>query len=157
MALVPRSCEQARGWVSLSLDDELSEFEILLLRAHVAKCPACAAFEADAQALTAMLRAAPLEPAPPPMTIERRRRSRQPLVRAAASVAAFLVVVGGTSEIVRQPGSRASHDPRAPVPKPSAAQLLADRLNWQGGLPTVKPSQKQAPLGQRPGANPNQF
>jgi predicted anti-sigma-YlaC factor YlaD len=159
MVVIPRSCERARGWASLSLDGELSEFEELLLRTHVAKCPACAAFQEDVRALTAQLRDAPLVPAPSydEATVERRRYSRQHVVRAAASFAAVLVVVSGSVAVMKAPSSGSPHDPRARVPKPSESQLLAERLNWQGGLPTVKPSQKGAYPGQRPGTNPTEL
>jgi anti-sigma factor RsiW len=53
-------CERARSRVSLGLDGELSEVEQALLRAHVGRCAACAAFERDIDVLTQELRAAPL-------------------------------------------------------------------------------------------------
>ena len=66
MAILSRSCERARSWVSLDLDDELSELEGAMLRAHTARCVPCAQFQSEAVAITHKLRLAPLEPLPAP-------------------------------------------------------------------------------------------
>ena len=47
-------CERARGWVSLSLDGELSEFERALLDAHLGRCAECSVFAADTGAATTL-------------------------------------------------------------------------------------------------------
>src|SRR6188472_3567850 len=60
MAIISRSCERARSWVSLDLDDELSELEGAMLRAHTARCVPCAQFQSEAVAITHKLRLAPL-------------------------------------------------------------------------------------------------
>src|SRR6266498_2943416 len=54
------ACDRARQAVSLQLDGELSQLERALLDRHVGRCAACAAFAADATALTEQLRAAPV-------------------------------------------------------------------------------------------------
>jgi len=59
-AALAMECERARSRVSLGLDGELSEVEQAMLRAHVGRCAACAAFERDVDVLTQELRAAPL-------------------------------------------------------------------------------------------------
>ena len=46
-AVLAMECERARSRVSLGLDGELSEVEQAMLRAHVGRCAACAAFERD--------------------------------------------------------------------------------------------------------------
>jgi len=74
MAIISRSCERARSWVSLDLDDELSELEAAMLRAHTARCVPCAQFQAEAAAITHKLRLAPLEPLPAPIALPPRRR-----------------------------------------------------------------------------------
>jgi predicted anti-sigma-YlaC factor YlaD len=53
------ACERARSWISLRLDDELSELEVRLLRAHVEGCHLCRTFENDVIATTAMIRKDP--------------------------------------------------------------------------------------------------
>ena len=53
-------CARARFWVSLRIDDELSELEDALLDAHLADCADCAAFATGADASTGALRAVSL-------------------------------------------------------------------------------------------------
>ncbi len=43
------ACERALQWVSLGLDDELSEFERALLERHLEGCGACAALAGRAR------------------------------------------------------------------------------------------------------------
>jgi|GEM_PF-1169433 len=59
--MATNECEQACQRVSLRLDSELSEFEEVLLAAHLERCARCRAFEDDLVGLTAMVRAARLE------------------------------------------------------------------------------------------------
>jgi len=51
-------CERAREWLSLRLDDEISEIERLLLRRHLGRCTECTAFAESVQAVTDVLREA---------------------------------------------------------------------------------------------------
>ena len=74
MAMISRSCERARSWVSLDLDDELSELEGAMLRAHTSRCVPCAQFQTEAVAITHKLRLTPLEPLPAPIALPPRRR-----------------------------------------------------------------------------------
>ncbi len=55
-------CEQAREYISLELDGELSELERERLRMHLAQCSACARYARDVRGTTSLLRSAPLEP-----------------------------------------------------------------------------------------------
>lgn len=80
------NCEQARERLSLQLDDELSQHETLLLERHLVRCSACAAFAARGRVATELLRAAPLELAPP-LELPRRLAARRLQVRAGAAVA----------------------------------------------------------------------
>jgi hypothetical protein len=51
-------CARARFWVSLRVDDELSELEGALLDAHLGRCAGCRDFALGADASTAAIRAA---------------------------------------------------------------------------------------------------
>ena len=85
-------CARVREWASLRLDGQLSDFEEVLLEAHLARCPDCRGFAATTTALTATLRATPLEH--PTFTFEapRRTRSRTVALRAVSATAAVAVV-----------------------------------------------------------------
>ena len=80
------NCERARERLSFQLDDELSQHEALLLERHLVRCPVCALFASRARASTELLRAAPLELAPP-LALPRRLGARRLQVRAGAAVA----------------------------------------------------------------------
>jgi predicted anti-sigma-YlaC factor YlaD len=94
MGVVPAAeCERAHLWASLGLDGELSEVEQALLRAHVGRCTACAAFSRDLDGLTQELRtAAPQRPVGVGVTI-RRRTTRVRLLQLGAVGAAISVAV----------------------------------------------------------------
>src|SRR5689334_6245880 len=85
-------CERARQWSSIELDGELSTFERVLLRAHLAHCSSCRGFRERTNGLTLALRAAPLEQ---PVQIGRmRRRFRLRVAPAAAAMAVAFVGLG---------------------------------------------------------------
>jgi hypothetical protein len=54
-------CVRACEWVSLRLDSRLSDFESVLLDAHLAHCGDCRVFARGVAAATGALRSAPLE------------------------------------------------------------------------------------------------
>src|SRR4051794_38352027 len=91
MKLVPPTdCMQAREALSVRLDGELGELDGVRLDAHLRRCSACANFAREAQAGTALLRAAALEPfelgfVPTP--------ARRPLGRPVAVAAAAAVLI----------------------------------------------------------------
>lgn len=89
-------CERTRGWASLALDNELSEFEQTLLTEHVEHCSDCAAFVEDLRQLTAELRAAGPVPLARPVSLPERRRVafRGGQVAAAAAVVAAAIGLG---------------------------------------------------------------
>lgn len=94
------NCDQARERLSLQLDDELSAHEAVLLERHLARCGACAAFASDVSESTALLRATPLEPAPPFLLYRRPAATRlaaRVAAVAAATAAAVLVAVSTVS------------------------------------------------------------
>ena len=87
-------CERARLWVSLRLDGELSEFEEVSLRAHVARCATCAGFALDVDALTTELRAAPLQQPAHPIALPRRRSTALRVLQLSAAAAAIVLAAG---------------------------------------------------------------
>ena len=91
-------CARASEWVSLRLDGQLSEFEELLLEAHLERCPDCNAYAANVTGLTRALRALPLEQ--PSVSFEAPRRTRARTVGLRAVSAAAAVAVVGLSGIV---------------------------------------------------------
>jgi hypothetical protein len=148
MAIISRSCERARSWVSLDLDDELSELEGAMLRAHTARCVPCAQFQSEAVAITHKLRLAPLEPLPAPIALPPRRRvvGRLLQVGAAAAVAALAAGIGALLSTSPQP-SRLT----APVGQPTAAQLSVAYLDAPQGLPQHPPLAFRSRIGLDPG------
>jgi anti-sigma factor RsiW len=84
-------CDRVRGQISLRLDGELSELELRIVKAHIARCEDCAAYEADVLAVTTALREAPLEPLERPVVLRRPAR-RVSLARMQIGVAAAIAV-----------------------------------------------------------------
>jgi len=109
MAATPQ-CESARQAISLSIDGELSEFELFLLKAHVERCSSCRAFKAELTSVTAAIRLALPEPLPHPVGLPHRRRMpyRTNVLSVAAAAAVAVIAVGlGTVLPSSQPGSPA--------------------------------------------------
>jgi len=91
-------CARASEWLSLRLDGQLSEFEELLLEAHLARCGECRAFAASSAGLTHALRSTPLER--PTFTFEAPRRTRGRTVALRAVSAAAAAALVGLSGLV---------------------------------------------------------
>src|SRR5437899_10136223 len=104
-------CERAREWGSLRLDGELSDFEQVLLDAHLGRCEGCAAYVREIGAITLTIRAAQLEPMPRPVALPLRRRlaytSRT--LQAGAAVAAVLAVTVGLGNQFGSPDNAAAN------------------------------------------------
>jgi predicted anti-sigma-YlaC factor YlaD len=106
---VRTDCDQARERLSLQLDDELSPHEAVLLERHLADCAACAVFAADVTESTALLRATPLEPAPPFLLLRRPAATRMASrVAAVAAAAAAAVLVAVSTVSLPGPSGRAT-------------------------------------------------
>jgi predicted anti-sigma-YlaC factor YlaD len=140
-------CERAREWASLQLDGELSEFERVLLDAHVGRCEACAAYVREITAITQTLRSAQLEPVPHPIAVPLRRRlayASRALQAGAATAAVIAATVGlsiqfgstGTppgslTDSVRMPkseiSSQANTESDALIRVPRLANLMAQQ------------------------------
>jgi hypothetical protein len=86
-------CVRACEWVSLRLDEQLSDFESVLLDAHLARCSDCRAFAGGVTAMTTALREAPLEEPSVGFQVPRRNAGRLLGLRA-VSAAAVVAVVG---------------------------------------------------------------
>jgi anti-sigma factor RsiW len=118
------ACERARQALSLRLDGELSQLEHVLVEAHCARCPACARFAVDIEAVTRSLRAAPFERLERPIELPVRRfgtglrRYGAGLAAASAAAAALFGVVGLPAERVQGPPT--------PVVAPSNNQDLEE-------------------------------
>ena len=144
MLVRPPLCERAQNWVSLRLDDELSEFEIALLDSHLGRCAACREFALDANAFTTVLRSRPLEEPEalvilPPL----RQRLRFRASEVAAAVA-LVVATAGAVDLARSPGSSggslqidlrqapasATQDDTVDVVAARRAHLLAMTSRW---------------------------
>jgi predicted anti-sigma-YlaC factor YlaD len=95
-SLLPADCARARQQLSLSVDSELSEFEFVLLQAHLSRCEDCRAFEQGVTGFTNALRAGPVET--PSISFQPpHRRTRLDVVvggalRAGSAAAAIAVV-----------------------------------------------------------------
>ncbi len=111
--MISKRCVRAREHVSLDLDGELSEFERVLLAAHLAQCERCRRFEADVVAVTGRLRAAPLEALPQPVSLPRRRRvfaTRS--IQSAAAAAVLAVGFGVALSLAESVGPESAAGPR---------------------------------------------
>ena len=98
-AILPAECAQACQQLSLRADRELSEFEIVLLEAHLAVCADCRAFEKGVAGFTTLLRAVPLEQPIVAFQLPRGRSRANALVASslrAGSAAAALAIVALT-------------------------------------------------------------
>jgi predicted anti-sigma-YlaC factor YlaD len=141
LRLQPRNCERARAWISLRLDDEISELEEALLEAHLRRCVACLEFEASVRGAVVTLRAQPLEPIDHPVVVFGRRRL--PLRRSAiASVAAVAAAVVGVTTVLSVQGAKSpstqtpTHLPAAVAPdNQDIKQLRTLRVLQLGGRP----------------------
>jgi predicted anti-sigma-YlaC factor YlaD len=91
-------CARACEWASLRLDDQLSEFEEVLLEAHLARCGDCRGFAASISEVTAALRSERLEQ--PAFAFEAPRRTRGRTVALRTVSAAAAVAVVGVSGLV---------------------------------------------------------
>ena len=116
-------CERTRGWASLALDAELSEFEQTLLAGHVERCPDCAAFVEDLRQFTAGLRSAAPVPLARPIALPERRHAAFRGGQLAAAAAAVLVAAIGLGATLS--GSQSPAGQSGPVASVTGSQFLA--------------------------------
>jgi predicted anti-sigma-YlaC factor YlaD len=104
MGQLPSDCERTPGYVSASVDGELSEVEGMLLEGHLASCEDCRRYAATVAETARLLRRAPLEELGFAIVLPRRRLAVAHKLQVAA-VAAALAVTFGLSTVVRTIGS----------------------------------------------------
>jgi predicted anti-sigma-YlaC factor YlaD len=85
------SCERTRAAAALEVDGVLSQLELAVLDAHVARCPDCHTFRREIAELTSVLREAPAEPFRAQLIFPYRRRVRTVVTRVAAVAATVAV------------------------------------------------------------------
>jgi predicted anti-sigma-YlaC factor YlaD len=98
-AILPADCARARQQLSLRVDSELSEFENVLLEAHLARCTDCEEVGQSLSDLTKTLRMAPAEQPSVSFHVRRSRTRRDALraraLRAGSAAAAVAVALTG--------------------------------------------------------------
>jgi predicted anti-sigma-YlaC factor YlaD len=124
-------CARAREWASLRLDGQLSDFEEVLLEAHLARCDDCRAFAASISDLTAALRAAPLEQPELAFEAPRTTRGRTFALRAVSAAAAVAVV--GVSSLVGLQLSDGRSRPHVPAFERKVMDLKERQMNELSG------------------------
>lgn len=108
----PTDCMRAREGASARLDGALDELELVWLDGHLSRCADCTTFAGEVAATSAVLRAAPLDPAPAGLFVRGRRRVAVPVAAVAATIA--LAVTAATSFFVgQQLGERSGGRPIA--------------------------------------------
>ncbi len=157
--LTTQRCDRVRAWVSVELDGELSQFEIALLRTHLAGCEDCRKFAAEARAITGELRAAPPERLDAPISLPRRRRGSFRSVQVA--VAASAVAAVGLGSVLGSLGSRDAITARSAAP--SALERVSPTRQIGPGLkravrlesaPPTPPAGPSSDVERRPGQQP---
>jgi hypothetical protein len=159
----PDECAGAREWASLRLDDQLSDFEEVLLEAHLALCEDCRAFAGSITDLTAALRSAPVEQSELAFEAPRTTRGRTFALRAVSAAAAIAVI--GVSSLVGLQLSAGRSRPHAPVVDRKVMELKERQMNELSGgttrpRTTVRQSLaavEQVILGTRPPATTRVF
>jgi predicted anti-sigma-YlaC factor YlaD len=137
MATLPHNCDRARAWVSLKLDNELSELEGLMLESHLARCSACRAFAADAAGFTTALRTAELESLERPVSLPARRRTMRRTAQFGAA-AALVAASVGLGSLFGAVGSGRAHAPSQLGQEPSIVTPIPVSFDSDSrGLPQV--------------------
>jgi hypothetical protein len=127
----PKVCDRARTYVSLRLDNELSEFERVLLDSHLESCGSCRAFSAEVSDITAELRSGELERLERPLVLPSRVHAgfRRIQLGAAAAVVVTIVGAGALVGSVRSPVEQPRfHSSSAGAVAPTLRELRAQDL-----------------------------
>jgi hypothetical protein len=114
----PERCDRAREWISLHVDGELSEFERIVLEAHVARCAECREFRLDVRRISRELRQAPLARLRRPIALPQRTRLfGRTLQFGVAALAAVAVGVGTSLGVLS--ADRSNRTPFGPNIRPA--------------------------------------
>jgi predicted anti-sigma-YlaC factor YlaD len=139
-AILPADCGRACQQLSLRLDSELSEFDSVLLEAHLARCAGCREFGQSIAGLTDTLRSVPAEEPRVSVQVTRGWRRKNMLsrsVRAASAVAAVaLVAVGGLVALERSPNKTPGLDLQTARLVMDVHETQLQRLDKFGETPT---------------------
>ena len=136
-------CERAREWASLGLDSELSQVEKALLRSHVGRCAACAAYVADLAGLTHEIRTSPLE-RPSESSLAQGWGARRAVVgRRLVQIGAFAAAVVVAAGLGGLAGSRASSSHTATAAR-GTARLTLLKVMRPNVRPAARPEQQIA-------------
>ena len=114
-------CERVRKHVSLLLDGELSELEVRMLDAHIARCADCAEYCTDVTTFTEALRDEPLETLATPVLVERRRAVSISRIQVGVAAALALAALGLGTQL--QAGPTASQSAHSITRFPSDAEV----------------------------------
>jgi anti-sigma factor RsiW len=139
-----QTCDRAREWASLRMDDELSELESALLEAHLKRCPACASFAVEVEAVALELRAASLERFEQPVWLPARRRASPLRAIQFGAAAALVAAAAGLGTLFGALGS-AEQPATLTLTVPRNTPLLALESSPRG-LPTTR----EMALSQKP-------
>jgi predicted anti-sigma-YlaC factor YlaD len=92
-------CKRVREQVSLQLDGELSQLELRMLDAHLARCADCSDYAAEVAQFTHAMRAAPLETLERPIVLRRPGRVAVARLHMGVAAAIALAAVGLASQL----------------------------------------------------------
>src|SRR3954451_25404680 len=118
-------CERARQWVSLRIDDELTELEDALLQKHLEACGPCRSFAARLKATTDLLRQTPQEQPQIEYAPRARRPAGFPVGRrvAIAAIAAAAALGSFVGSSLQKPAQD-----QVPVSVPQVSFLTRDMV-----------------------------
>jgi len=158
-------CERTRQWVSVALDNELSQFERALVKNHVARCADCRSFQRSVTAVTVVVRNSPSQRMSRDLYLPVRRRlawsSPTAVARLGSAAAAVIVSVISVGLLTApERGSLASEQAfavAAPGPAITTNELIGVRLRTlargenqaiafgSGGIGAYKPALAPTP------------
>jgi predicted anti-sigma-YlaC factor YlaD len=144
--ILPADCARACEHLSLRLDSELSEFESVLLEAHLTRCADCRAFGESITGLTKTLRTVPAEQPTVSFQVQRPRSRMDALLAGSLRVgsAAAAIAVVALSGLVALHGST-SAIPGGDVSRARAVLNLHERQMQQ--LDNFGLTQRPVPRG----------
>jgi anti-sigma factor RsiW len=129
ISVPPTECTIAREAISLRLDAGLPELDEARLDQHLLACVECRRYAADVAAITASLRAAPLEQPEAPVFALRRRPVRVGGLQAAAAAVALVAVAAGSSFALGRALGTGGSAPQALSGPAEILSLQADTTN----------------------------